>query len=58
LKDNKGRKMIANKADIKNCGFGSEEEIIGKTDSKCFQKKLQKNSGQMILEYLNMGSNY
>lgn len=40
LKDNKGRKMIANKADIKNCGFGSEEEIIGKTDFEMFPKEI------------------
>jgi PAS domain S-box-containing protein len=40
MKDNKGRKIIANKADIKNCGFGREEEIIGKTDFDMFPKEI------------------
>lgn len=36
MKDNKGRKVIANKADIENCGLSREDEIIGKTDFDLF----------------------
>ncbi|HPS12810.1 MAG TPA: PAS domain S-box protein [Prolixibacteraceae bacterium] len=38
LKDTEGKKLIANKADVENCGFNSEEEIIGKSDFDIFSK--------------------
>ncbi len=36
VKDNLGRKLIANKADLKNIRVETEEEIIGKTDLELF----------------------
>jgi len=40
MKDIEGRKMIANKADVENCGFNSEEELIGKNDFQMFPKEI------------------
>jgi len=40
LKDIEGRKVIANKADIENCGALSEEELLGKTDFDLFPSEI------------------
>ncbi len=37
VKDNLGRKLIANKADLKNLRKETEEEVIGKTDIELFE---------------------
>ena len=36
IKDSECRKVIANKADVKNIGFNKEAEILGKTDIELF----------------------
>ncbi len=40
MKDKEGRKIIANKADIFNCGLEREDEIIGKTDFDMFPQDI------------------
>jgi len=40
MKDVDGRKLIANKADIINCGAKLEEEIIGKNDFDLFPEEI------------------
>jgi len=40
VKDESGRKLIANKADVQLIGFGSEAEVIGKTDIELFKNEL------------------
>ncbi|MGF7140180.1 PAS domain-containing sensor histidine kinase [Roseimarinus sediminis] len=40
MKDVNGRKMVANSADVKNCGYLSKEEVIGKTDFDLFPPEL------------------
>ncbi len=36
VKDRECRKVMANKADVENIGYNSEEEVIGKTDLELF----------------------
>jgi len=40
MKDMEGRKVIANKADVENCGFHSEDELIGKSDFDVFPEEI------------------
>ena len=40
MKDLDGKKVLANKADVKNCGAEFEEEIIGKTDFEMFPNEI------------------
>ncbi len=42
MKDTKGRKLIANKADIDNMGVKSKAEVIGKTDFDIFPEDIAK----------------
>ncbi len=39
VKDSLGRKILANKADVKATGFREETEILGKTDLEIFRKE-------------------
>jgi PAS domain S-box-containing protein len=39
-KDYQGRKVMANPADVKNCGCASAEEVMGKTDFDLFPREL------------------
>ncbi len=60
-KDSEGRKLIANKADLKIMGYHTEDEAIGKTDIEIYgqQKGIKGynedmsviNTGQAILNY-------
>jgi PAS domain S-box-containing protein len=40
VKDINARKILANKADYTNCGFNSEEELIGKSDFDVYPKEI------------------
>jgi PAS domain S-box-containing protein len=40
VKDKDCRKVIANPADVKNCGFNSEEELLHKNDYDSFPKEI------------------
>ncbi|HOO85286.1 MAG TPA: PAS domain S-box protein, partial [Prolixibacteraceae bacterium] len=40
MKDKQGRKLIANNADVENCGFDSLDEIIGKNDFELFPQEI------------------
>lgn len=40
MKDTEGRKLVANKADVENCGFDSLDEIVGKNDFELFPKDI------------------
>ena len=55
IKDIKGRKLIANIADIRNIGFNSEEEVIGKTDIELFPGEIGKRGHIDDIEVINSG---
>jgi PAS domain S-box-containing protein len=40
MKDIEGRKVIANKADVENCGCNYEEELVGKNDFDMFPNEI------------------
>jgi PAS domain S-box-containing protein len=40
VKDAEGRKIIANRADVKSMGASSEAEVVGKTDIEIFQNDI------------------
>jgi PAS domain S-box-containing protein len=40
VKDTNVRKILANKADYTNCGFDSEEEVLGKSDFDVYPKEI------------------
>src|SRR5579871_244771 len=39
-KDFEGRKIMANPADVRNCGCESADEVLGKTDYDLFPREL------------------
>ena len=55
VKDNQGRRLIANKADLRNIGVEKEEETIGKTNLELFINNLNKDSYQRDLQVLDTG---
>jgi len=55
IKDIKGRKLIANIADVRNIGFNSEEEVIGKTDIELFPGEIGKRGHIDDIEVINSG---
>lgn len=53
LKDIKGRKLLANKADVRNIGLENESDVIGKTDFDLFPKEIAEqfwNKDQQVLK--------
>lgn len=40
MKDSEGRKLVANKADVENCGLNSVEDILGKNDFELFPENI------------------
>jgi PAS domain S-box-containing protein len=55
MKDIDGKKIIANKADILNCGANSEEELIGKTDFDFFTEDIASKLWEDDLQVLKSG---
>jgi hypothetical protein len=54
MKDSKGRKIVANKNDIKVCGAERFEDIEGKTDFEIFPRDIAENSwkdDQQVLKH-------
>jgi PAS domain S-box-containing protein len=43
MKDNKRRKILANKAEVEYSGFETEEEVLGKTDEELYPDEIAKN---------------
>lgn len=55
MKDAEGRKVIANKADIENCGLKTAEELIGKNDFDIFPPDIAEQFWQDDLRVLRDG---
>ncbi|MBK9391191.1 MAG: PAS domain S-box protein [Bacteroidetes bacterium] len=53
--DEKGRKIIANKADVDIIGYNSESEILGKTDEELFPGEIGKRFHKMNLSVIHSG---
>lgn len=53
--DDKGRKIIANKADVKIIGCESESEVLGKTDEELYPGETGKRFHRMNLSVINSG---
>ncbi len=53
VKDNEGRKIIANKADVACIGRESEAEVIGKTDIELFPNEIGERGYQNDMEVLS-----
>src|SRR6056297_541627 len=43
MKDNKRRKILANKAEVEYSGFEREDEVLGKTDEELYPDEVAKN---------------
>jgi PAS domain S-box-containing protein len=56
VKDLSGRKLISNIADVKNIGFDSEEEVVGKTDLELFSGNTGKRGHDDDMEVINSGN--
>jgi PAS domain S-box-containing protein len=54
--DNEGRKVIANKADLRNIGIENESDAIGKTDLELFPGEIGKRGHLDNLQIINSGS--
>jgi PAS domain S-box-containing protein len=55
VKDEKGRKIIANKADVITIGAKSESEVIGKTDLQLFPNEIGLRGYHNDMEVLHTG---
>jgi len=55
MKDIDGKKLIANKADIRNAGVSSEEELIGKTDFDIFPEEIATHFWEDDIKVLQSG---
>lgn len=55
LKDKEGHKVLANKADVKNAGLNSEQELIGKTDFDMYPLPIAKQFWEMDLKVFKSG---
>lgn len=55
VKDLKGRKILANKADLENIGAKSEAEVIGKTDFELFDFETAQKTFEDDLNVLKFG---
>jgi PAS domain S-box-containing protein len=55
IKDDKGRKILANKADLDFLGYSTEAEVRGKTDQETLLNESGRNSYEDDLEILQTG---
>ncbi|MCF8359980.1 MAG: PAS domain S-box protein [Prolixibacteraceae bacterium] len=55
VKDNKGRKLAANAADLKMMGCSSEKEIIGKNDIEIYGMEIGTNGYDEDMQVIKMG---
>lgn len=55
IKDNKARKLIANKTDVELMGLANEQEALGKTDIEIFNSELSFQTYQRDLQILQTG---
>jgi hypothetical protein len=55
MKDAEGKKLIANKADVENCGVDSEEELLGKDDFELFPPEMAQHFWEDDLTVLKKG---
>jgi PAS domain S-box-containing protein len=53
--DAKGRKVIANKADVENIGYSSESEVLGKNDLELFPGEIGKRGHEDNMCVINSG---
>jgi PAS domain S-box-containing protein len=55
IKDEQGRKIIANHADVASLGLSSEEEVIGKTDLELLEGSIGERCYQDDMDIINTG---
>jgi PAS domain S-box-containing protein len=55
VKDNKARKVIANRADVECIGFESEEKVLGKTDLDLFPNDIGRRGYEDDMRVLETG---
>ncbi len=55
VKDYLGRKLIANKADVKNIGAEMEKDVLGKNDTELFQTNLAHLGYQRDMQVIGTG---
>jgi len=55
IKDDKGRKIIANQADVTSLGLVSEDDVIGKTDLELLQGTIGERCYQDDMDIINTG---
>jgi PAS domain S-box-containing protein len=56
IKDAKGRKIIANKADVATIGANSESEVLGKTDLELFPNEIGLRGYENDMQILKTGT--